>query len=255
MDAVQSVVLGLIQGFTEFFPISSSAHLLLSRALFPLGEASLSLDVLLHAGTWVAVLLAFSPVLSRVLRNPAILGKVLIATIPAGIFGYLFEEKVEKVFRGNLVVVSIVLILVGFVLLFARERQDKTLETMTVWDALLVGMLQALALIPGVSRSGITILGGIGVGLKRTEAVFFSFLLSLTTIGGAVVLVLGRHGQEISLLQGALFGFLAALGSGIFSCVVLLKLVREKGLAPFGYYRIAVGAFFLVFLFLEGIRR
>lgn len=251
MGTGESTILGLIQGFTEFFPISSSAHLLLFRALFPLGEASLPLDVMLHGGTWVAVLIVFLPFISRVLRRPAVLGKVLLATIPAGVFGYLFEEEVERVFRGNLFLVSGILAIVGCVFLFARERGNKTLETLTVWDALLIGFSQALALIPGVSRSGITLLAGIGVGLKQAEAVLFSFLLSLTTIGGAVALTFFRHTREICSLQGTLSGFVAALGSGIFSCAVLLRLVREKGLTPFGYYRIAVGAFFFLFLLLR----
>lgn len=248
MNAAESVILGLIQGLTEFFPISSSAHLLLFRTLLPLGEANLSFDVLLHAGTWIAVLSVSSPFIGRVLKHPAIFGKVLLATIPAGIFGYLFEEEVERVFRGNLLAVSGILILVGCIFLLVKERGGKTLETMTAWDALFVGLLQAFALIPGVSRSGITILAGIGMGLKRAEAVLFSFLLSLTTIGGAVAFVLARHANEVFFLKSAFPGFATALGSGVFSCVILLRLVREKGLVPFGYYRIILGGFFLLFL-------
>jgi undecaprenyl-diphosphatase len=123
---------------------------------------------------------------------------------------------------------------------------------MNVRDAAIIGLLQALALIPGVSRSGITLLGGIGVGLKRSEAVLFSFLLSLTTIGGATALALLREASGgMALFKSALPGFFAALGSGLFSCTVLLKLVREKGLVPFGYYRILLGAFFLLFLSLR----
>lgn len=248
MDTIRSIALGLIQGFTEFFPISSSAHLLLLRALFPLGEASLSLDVLLHGGTWIAVLLIFTPFISRVLRRPAILGKVILATIPAGIFGYFFEEEIERMFRGNLFIVSGTLLFVGCIFLFVRERGNKTLETITAKDAFLIGLSQALALIPGVSRSGITLLVGISLGLKQAEAVLFSFLLSLTTIGGAVTLIFAKHAQEILSFRSAFPGFIAALGSGAFSCIVLLRLVRERGLAPFGYYRIVVGALFFVFL-------
>lgn len=252
LGITESLVLGLVQGFTEFFPISSSAHLLLLRTLFPLGEAHLSLDVLLHTGTWLAVLLVFLPSTGRLLRRPSIVLKVLVATIPAGIFGYLLEDKVETILRGNLFLVSAVLLGVGIVFLLVRCEGEKTLETMNVRDAAIIGLLQALALIPGVSRSGITLLGGIGVGLKRSEAVLFSFLLSLTTIGGATALVLLREASGgMVLFKSALPGFFAALGSGLFSCTVLLKLVREKGLAPFGYYRILLGTFFLVFLSLR----
>lgn len=251
MGTGENIVLGLIQGFTEFFPISSSAHLLLFRALFPLGEASLSLDVMLHGGTWVAVFVVFLPLIRRILKCPVILGKVFLATIPAGIFGYLFEGEIERMARGNLLLVSGILALLGGVFLIVKEKGDKTLETLTVRDVLLIGLSQAFALIPGVSRSGITLLAGIAVGLRRAEAVLFSFLLSLTTIGGAVGLVLVRHAREISFLRDTLPGFVAALGSGIFSCVVLLKLVRERGLTLFGYYRIIVGVFFFLFFLLR----
>uniref|UniRef100_A0A7V4THH1 Undecaprenyl-diphosphatase n=1 Tax=Candidatus Caldatribacterium saccharofermentans TaxID=1454753 RepID=A0A7V4THH1_9BACT len=252
MGTTEGLVLGLIQGLTEFFPISSSAHLLLLRTLFPLGEAHLSLDVLLHTGTWLAVLLVFLPSTGRVLRRPSIVLKVLIATIPAGVFGYLLEDQVETVFRDNLFLVSAVLLGVGIIFLLVRHEGEKTLEAMNIRDAVIIGLFQALALIPGVSRSGITILGGIGVGLKRSEAVIFSFLLSLTTIGGATALVLLREASGgMVLFKSALPGFFAALGSGLLSCIVLLRLVREKGLAPFGYYRILLGAFFLLFLSLR----
>jgi len=252
LGTTEGLVLGLIQGLTEFFPISSSAHLLLLRTLFPLGEAHLSLDVLLHTGTWLAVLLVFLPSTGRVLRRPSIVLKVLIATIPAGVFGYLLEDQVETVFRDNLFLVSAVLLGVGIIFLLVRHEGEKTLEAMNIRDAVIIGLFQALALIPGVSRSGITILGGIGVGLKRSEAVIFSFLLSLTTIGGATALVLLREASGgMVLFKSALPGFFAALGSGLLSCIVLLRLVREKGLAPFGYYRILLGAFFLLFLSLR----
>ncbi|MGQ9623660.1 MAG: undecaprenyl-diphosphate phosphatase [Candidatus Caldatribacteriaceae bacterium] len=252
MGAVESIVLGIIQGLTEFFPISSSAHLLLFRALMPLGEPSLLFDVLLHAGTWLAVLFVFLPSVGRILKHPGIVVKVLLATVPAGLFGYLFENGVEEIFRKNLLLVSAILLGMGVVFLFVRKEGKETLEEMGFGDALLIGLLQALALLPGISRSGITILGGIGIGLRRAEAVLFSFLLSLTTIAGAVLLVLLRHPvYETVPLEAASLGFLASLLSGVVACVFLLKLVREKGLAPFGYYRIAAGGFFLLFLLLR----
>ncbi len=252
VNTAGSVVLGLIQGLTEFFPISSSAHLLLFRALIPLGEPSLFLDVLLHAGTWFAVLLVFLPSVGRVLKHPHIVVKVLLATVPAGVFGYLFEKGVEEIFRKNLLLVSAVLLGMGIVFLLVRKEGGKTLEEMSFGDALFVGLLQVFALLPGISRSGITILGGIGVGLRRVEAVLFSFLLSLTTIAGALLLVLLKHSAYRTVPLGVVsLGFLASLLSGVVACVFLLKLVKEKGLAPFGYYRIIVGGFFLLFFLLR----
>jgi len=250
MNPTQSILLGLIQGLTEFLPVSSSAHLILLRPILGLGDPDLWFDVLLHGGTLFAVLLFMIPQYHRLWKKPSIVWYVILATIPAGIFGILFESDVENYVRNNYELISIVLITVGFIFFFIKERGSRYLEEMNWNSALLIGFSQALALIPGVSRSGITLIVALLLGFRREDAVFFSFLLSITTIGGALVKGL----MEIS--SAGLFswstvlpGFITAFISGLIACFLLLRIVQNKELKPFGYYRIIFGVIcFIYFL-------
>jgi len=248
MNPTQSILLGLIQGLTEFLPVSSSAHLILLRPILGLGDPDLWFDVLLHGGTLFAVLLFMIPQYHRLWKKPSIVWYVILATIPAGIFGILFESDVENYVRNNYELISIVLITVGFIFFFIKERGSRYLEEMNWNSALLIGFSQALALIPGVSRSGITLIVALLLGFRREDAVFFSFLLSITTIGGALVKGL----MEIS--SAGLFswstvlpGFITAFISGLIACLLLLRMVQNKELKPFGYYRIIFGVICLIY--------
>lgn len=248
MNTTQSILLGLIQGLTEFLPVSSSAHLILLRPILGLGDPDLWFDVLLHGGTLFAVLLFMIPQYHRLWKKPSIIWYVILATIPAGIFGILFESDVENYVRNNYELISIVLITVGFIFFFIKERGSRYLEEMNWNSALLIGFSQALALIPGVSRSGITLIVALLLGFRREDAVFFSFLLSITTIGGALVKGL----MEIS--SAGLFswstvlpGFITAFISGLIACFLLLRIVQNKELKPFGYYRIIFGVICLIY--------
>ena len=248
----EAIILGLIQGLTEFFPISSSAHLILLRPIFNLGEQSLWFDVLLHGGTWLAVLIYLIPYYSRAFRQPRIILNILLATIPAGLLGYLFEDIIENYLRSRFLEICLLLIILGVIFLLVKERGDKTLENMTGKEALLIGVAQALALFPGVSRSGITLLAGFLCGLQKKEAVLFSFFLSATTIGGAFIL--GIKNLNVSgnlLLPELVSGFLSSLISGLLACFLLLKIVKEKGLKPFGYYRIIFGGIMFIWFVLH----
>lgn len=248
MNPTQSILLGLIQGLTEFLPVSSSAHLILLRPILGLGDPDLWFDVLLHGGTLFAVLLFMIPQYHRLWKKPSIVWYVILATIPAGIFGILFESDVENYVRNSYELISIVLITVGFIFFFIKERGSRYLEEMNWNSALLIGFSQALALIPGVSRSGITLIVALLLGFRREDAVFFSFLLSITTIGGALVKGL----MEIS--SAGLFswstvlpGFITAFISGLIACLLLLRMVQNKELKPFGYYRIIFGVICLIY--------
>ena len=248
MNTTQSILLGLIQGLTEFLPVSSSAHLILLRPILSLGDPDLWFDVLLHGGTLFAVLFFMIPQYHRLWKKPSIVWYVILATIPAGIFGILFESDVENYVRNSYELISIVLITVGFIFFFIKERGSRYLEEMNWNSALLIGFSQALALIPGVSRSGITLIVALLLGFRREDAVFFSFLLSITTIGGALVKGL----MEIS--SAGLFswstvlpGFITAFISGLIACFLLLRMVQNKELKPFGYYRIIFGVICLIY--------
>lgn len=181
----KSIILGSVQGLTEFFPISSSAHLIFFHHFFFQEEPGLWFDVILHGGTWLAVLLYLFPSYHRLLRKPVLIFNIFLATIPAGILGYLLEEKVEKYFRVQLPLISLVLLLLGMIFLFVKKEGLRTLEDITPQESFFVGCAQVLALFPGVSRSGITLLALLLLRFRREEAVLFSFFLSLTTIGGA----------------------------------------------------------------------
>lgn len=252
MSVWQASILGIIQGLTEFFPISSSAHLILLRPVFSLGEASLLLDVILHGGTLFAVLIYLFPQYKKVIKNPLYILKVLLATIPAGVFGLVFEKTIEESIRQRYLLITLLLIAVGIIFILVSEKRGRHLESPGFREALIIGLFQVFALFPGVSRSGVTILAGLLVGLKREEAVIFSFFLSLTTIGGAFAK------GVFQLPQGAFFnsppllaGFLSAFLSGLLACTLLFKIVQNRGLRPFGLYRIAVGILFFLWFALR----
>ncbi|HSV32389.1 MAG TPA: undecaprenyl-diphosphate phosphatase [Atribacteraceae bacterium] len=253
MTLIESLGLGLIQGLTEFFPISSSAHLILLRPVFGFGEPNLWFDVFLHGGTWLAVLFYLIPHYRRLWEKPFLIVSILLATIPAGAFGLLFEEPVEQSLRTHYPVIITVLIGLGVVFLFVRQSGEKPLESLGPGGALFIGLAQALALLPGVSRSGITLLAALALGLQRKDAVLFSFFLSLTTIGGALAKgTLEMRAEGAVALAELLPGFLVSLGSGFFACLFLLRIVAGRSLWPFGLYRIIFGVGIMLFLLFSG---
>ncbi|MCD6155659.1 MAG: undecaprenyl-diphosphate phosphatase [Candidatus Atribacteria bacterium] len=249
MNVWQASTLGIIQGLTEFFPISSSAHLILLRPVFSLGEESLLFDVILHGGTLFAVLIYLFPQYKKAIKNPLYILKVLLATIPAGAFGLIFEKTIEESIRQKYLLITLLLIAVGIIFILVREKRGKHLENPGFREALIIGLFQVFALFPGVSRSGATILAGLLVGLKREEAVIFSFFLSLTTIGGAFAKGVFQLSQGIFFNSPPLLaGFFSAFLTGLLACSLLFRIVQNRGLRPFGFYRIVVGILFLIWL-------
>lgn len=269
MSALQAFVLGLVQGLGEFLPISSSGHLIVVPWLFGWPDQSLSFDVALHLGTLGAVLYAFWQDWWRLLTGAArgalagrpfatpegrLLGLIVLATIPGAVAGKLLEEWAETTFRSPLLV-SVTMAAMGLVLLFADRRARDASATVTdvgLRDALIVGCAQALALVPGVSRSGATISAALFLGYRREEAARFSFLLATPITAGAALLkvpALWAHGGDrtpvlIGMAAAALFGFLAIR--------VLLAWVRTRDYRPFVFYRWAFSALVLAALVLRG---
>jgi undecaprenyl-diphosphatase len=258
MNYLQTLVLGLVQGLGEFLPISSSAHLVLVPRYMHWPDPGLAFDVALHLGTLLAVVLYFWKDLVVFLQsllqpnNPALaqerktVAYLLIATVPGALAGLILEHKAETVFRSPALIAG-ALIALGAVLLLAdrTSRGDKTLFQMTWPMALILGVAQGLALIPGVSRSGITITVALFLGLHRQEAARFSFLMSIPIIAGAGVLKF----KEILLSPdpAALgVGFAAAAVSGFFAIWFLLRYVQNHRYTPFVAYRWILGAFVLL---------
>jgi undecaprenyl-diphosphatase len=257
MDALQALVLGIVQGLTEWLPVSSSGHLVISEELLglPAGE-NLVFDLVVHLGTLLAVCVYFRLELWRVIISLSMrraargaqeevlhtLGLLLIlGTIPAAVVGVLFSNRIEAIFDIRLVGFAMI-VNAAMLFLFERIGSNGTRKTAKLLDAAVIGLFQAVAIIPGISRSGSTIGGGMIRGLERETAAVFAFLLSVPTLLGAFaygMLTLDRF--DADLVTGAI-GMVTAFGTGIVSIDFLLKAVRRGKLWIFGVYCVAVGA-------------
>lgn len=263
----QALVLGLLQGLGEFLPISSSAHLALAPWLLHWPDPGLAFDVALHFGTLVAVLWYFRREwvsLARAAWQIVTTRKivtieqrralyVIIATIPGGIFGLLLEKKAETTLR-NPALIATALIIMGVILwVVDRVRPEaRDMNQLRTSDAIWIGLAQAFALIPGVSRSGATITAGRGLGLDRNGAAAFSFLLSMPIIAAAAILKVPHVLRESGLSTPLLVGVLASAVSGWIAISALLKYVSRHSYGAFALYRVVVGAIVLVIYFARG---
>ena len=262
MDFLQLLVLSLVQGLTEFLPISSSAHLILVPVFTPWNDQGLAFDVAVHVGTLIAVVMYFWRDLNHMIMdwfntlsggpvtaNAKLTWAVLWGTLPAGVAGWLFDDFIESHLRSPLVIAAATL---GFggLLWWADVRGSRTRDEneMTWKDVLAVGCAQALALIPGTSRSGITITAGLAMGLTRKGAARFSFLLSIPLIllaGGYQTLKLFRLPEQAD--WGVLIGGVIISCVSAYLCIhFFLRLLDRTGMLPFVIYRLALGIILLV---------
>ncbi len=269
MDILQAIIIGLVQGLTEFLPVSSSAHLIFTQQALGLSDVGLAFDVLLHVGTLVAVVAYFfqdiinmikgfflslidlkdGKFMEEVRRDPykKLAWLTIIATIPVGIVGVLFNDLVESLFTG--ITVPAFFLLITGCLLYVSQRMNSggiDLSNITLKEALLMGCGQALAVMPGLSRSGTTIAAGLFSGLDKEFAAKFSFILSIPAILGAGVFQLKDLSGGSVEIDACIAGFIVAVISGYLAISVLLKLIREKSLDIFAYYCWIVGAVILV---------
>lgn len=262
MTPIQALILGLLQGLTEFLPVSSSGHLEIGKALFGLemsGAQSLTFDVVVHAGTALSTIVVFrkdiAELISGVLKfkwnaETKFVSFVLISMLPAAFIGLIFEEQIGALFEGQLLLIGAMLALTG-VLLFLADRARETRKSVQWIDAFVVGLAQAVAILPGISRSGATISTSVLLGIDRAKAARFSFLMVLPIILGKAFLdakdiVAGETmGEEVS---GAvlIIGLLAAFLSGIVACNWMVALVKRSQLKYFSYYCFAVAAIVLI---------
>lgn len=239
---------GLVQGLTEFLPISSSGHLVLVPALLDRAGPDLATSAVLHLGTLAAVLAYYRRDVLAVLRftdeGRFILRLLVIGTIPAAILGLLLEGPLETM-NETPRAVAVALIVTGIILLGSRfiEIEHRTVEDSTLPDAVLIGLGQATALIPGVSRSGMTITTALGRRFGPIEAARYSFLLGIPAIAGAGLLQLIDLAGEPGGVPGVVWaGVLAAAVSGYLAIAVLVRLITRIGLAPFGVYCVIAGS-------------
>jgi undecaprenyl-diphosphatase len=280
VNLFQAILLGIVQGATEFIPISSSAHLIIIPWLFQWDDPGLAFDVALHLGTLLALLTFFADDWWRLLRA-GIAGLIerkigndverrlawylIIGTLPGALAGALFESKIEELFHAPnaphtssaMIAMGIIIALLGAALFIAERfaRHTRALKHLTLKDAILIGCAQALALFPGVSRSGATITAGLALGLERAAAARFSFLLSAPIIAGAGAknaYDLARAGITSSEALFFGVGVLSAAISGYLCIKFLLRFLQRHSTDVFVYYRWLLAAFVIVVAMMRG---
>lgn len=247
------LLLGLIQGLTEFLPVSSSGHLALLENFLHVTKPGVLFDVLVHLGTLVSVLYLFHVRIWLLVKVPfkrdenlRFLLLLIVATIPTAVLGLLFKNWVEAAFQKN-IIVGLSLLATGIILYLAERTQEgnKDIAQMSFFTAILIGIMQGIAVFPGISRSGFTIATGIFLGLRREVAAEFSFILSIPAILGAAVLqgweALANPAIHQGLLGAYALGTLLAAISGILAIKFLLAMLRGRRLRLFAYYCWAVG--------------
>ncbi|MCW8911105.1 MAG: undecaprenyl-diphosphate phosphatase [Gammaproteobacteria bacterium] len=262
MDFIQIIILAIVQGLTEFLPVSSSAHLILVPVLTGWQDQGLAFDVAVHVGTLSAVVLYFRKELIQMTQSwfKSVMGRgfdndaklawaVLFGTIPVGLSGLLFKDFISENLREPVVIASATLVF-GLLLWFADAKGRRTRDEYTInWkDVLMIGCAQALALIPGTSRSGATMTAALMMGLSRQAAARFSFLLSIPVIvlaGGLETKDYLEH-ASITDMQPLMMGALLSGVSAYFCIHYFLKLLEHIGMMPFVIYRIALALFLYV---------
>ena len=259
-DIVLSLVLGLIQGLTEFLPISSSAHLLLPSLIFGTTDLGLSFDIAVHAGTLVAVIyffkseivnmvnsfVAYEPNLAEY-KKLAIL--LIVATLPIVLAGLLSSEMIEqRIFNTSTIALANLFFALLLLLAFVYKKGNKTIYEITIYGALIIGLVQCFALIPGASRSGTAITAALFIGLNLKDASKFSFMLGIPTILGALVfLLLEIQTVDISYnLLNLIIGFLVSMLIAFFTIKYFLIFIEKIGMIPFVAYRVALGIVLLL---------
>jgi undecaprenyl-diphosphatase len=267
----QAVILALVQGFTEFLPVSSSAHLDLFPWLLRWTDPGLCFDIALHVGTLIAIVVYFFKDWLQVLAqgfgfrfgtdpdlrdNPRLLWLMLAATIPVGVSGFLLRDAAETTLRQPYVYGTMLIGVAGLMWLAeAVGRQDRSIRHLGLWDAIFIGMAQMLAPIPGTSRSGITIAAGLSRGYDRSSAARFSFLLSTPAIAGAAVLALHKlhkaGGVPAGMHTAFALGIAVSAVSGLIVIAFLLRYLRHHSMNVFVWYRVALGILVLALAFLR----
>ena len=259
MDIINAIILGIIQGLTEFLPVSSSGHLEIFKVL--LGEnkmpnESLLMTVILHFATACSTIVIFKDDIKELIlglitfkKNDSFWFsvKILISMVPAALIGFFLEAEIELLFRGDLMIVGCMLILTGF-LLFMADKAKPSEKKINIKSSIIIGISQAIAIIPGISRSGATISTAVLLGIDKENAAKFSFLMVVPLIFGKVLKdltsseVLASNNEIASLI----FGFVFAFITGILACKWMIKLVKNSKLKYFSIYCFIVGTLSII---------
>ena len=260
MNYIEAIVLGIIQGLTEFLPISSSGHLEIIKALFgnqAEAQESLFLTIALHVATALSTIVVFRKDILEILKgllsfkwneSAEFSFKILLSMIPAAFVGLFLQDQIELLFAQNLVLVGAMLCLTA-VILFWADKAKKTNKIVSPQNAIVLGIVQAIAILPGISRSGSTIATAVLLGIDREKAARFSFLMVLPLIFGSMAKTLldaNELDNKMDLFP-LLLGFLAAFFIGILACKWMIALVKKSQLKFFSFYCIIVGGIVLIY--------
>ena len=254
MSYIEAIILGIIQGLTEFLPVSSSGHLELAKVIFgdnSVPKESLTFTVILHFATALSTIVIFRKDVIEIIKglfqfkkNEEFIfsAKIIVSMIPATIIGLMFEEELEAFFNGNVLLVGFMLLITGL-LLFLADKAKNTNKNVSYLNALIIGISQAIAMLPGISRSGATISTSVLLGVDRTKAARFSFLMVVPLILGKVAK--DFMGGDISFADEnfgvMVVGFIASFISGLLACNWMISLVRNSKLYYFSVYCFIVG--------------
>jgi undecaprenyl-diphosphatase len=255
MDILEAIVLGIIQGLTEFLPVSSSGHLELAKAILgdsSVAEESLTFTVVLHFATALSTLVVFKKEVIEIFKGLFQFRwntefkfslKIIISMLPAVIVGLLFEKELESFFGGRILLVGSMLLLTAVLLLLA-DKAKNTKKEVSFLNAVLIGVSQAIAMLPGISRSGATISTSVLLGIDRTRAAKFSFLMVVPLIFGKIGkdLLSGDLNLQSSEIIPILAGFIAAFLAGLLACKWMISIVKNSKLSYFSIYCAIIGS-------------
>ena len=254
MNEIDAIILGVIQGLTEFLPVSSSGHLEITRELLDTNQLpsdNLLMTSVLHFATALSTILVFRKDIYDLIKglfdkenktSKSYIIKILIAIVPAGLVGFLLSDEIEFLFSGNMILVGIMLIITGTLLFLTKILKTKNFKISSV-HALIIGLSQAFAVIPGISRSGATICTSLFLGNNKSEAAKFSFLIVIPVIFGAIlkdVLSGDIFDNEIKI-SILIIGFISSFLTGVLACKLMLKIVANNNLIYFSFYCFVLG--------------
>jgi undecaprenyl-diphosphatase len=254
VDYLDSLILGIIQGLTEFLPVSSSGHLELGKSILgdnSLPKESMIFTVVLHFATALSTIVVFIKDIIEIIKellkfewnsNTQFIFKIIISMLPSALIGVFFETELECLFSNNIVLVGAMLIITGLLLILA-DRAQNTSKNVSFKNAFTVGVAQAVAILPGISRSGATISTAVLLGIDKTKAARFSFLMVIPLIFGKIFkdIFSGELSYENAQITSLGIGFIAAFVSGLLACTWMIRLVKNSQLKYFAYYCAVVG--------------
>ena len=260
MEIIDAIILGIIQGLTEFLPVSSSGHLELGKAILgdtQVAEQSLLFTVVLHFATALSTIVIFRKDILSLIKGALkfewnedlqFISKIAVSMIPAVIVGLFFEKQLESLFGGNILLVGCMLIVTA-VLLYLADKAKDTSKNVTFKNAFIIGVSQAIAMLPGISRSGATISTSVLLGNDKTKAARFSFLMVVPLIFGKIAkdILSGDLAYDSGNFTALSIGFVAAFVAGLFACTWMISLVKKSKLSYFAIYCLIVGIIAIIY--------